>query len=78
MKDTISIKTQARATNYKDKLNCVNLFLRGFEVGLKITEWGDKKPIEPKIFFTIKGQNYEIELNAFIKIIEPVLKENIK
>ena len=75
--DIISIKTQTnRTTNFKDKFNCVNLFLRGFSVGLNVTEWGEKKPIEPKIFFEIKGQDYEIELNEFIKLIEPLLQKN--
>ncbi len=65
----IAIKTQtARATNYKEGLNCVNLFLQDrvsntkFQVGLQVTEWGDTKPIEPIILFEIDNKEYRLTI----------------
>jgi len=74
--ETISIKTQTkRSTQFKDNFNCINLFLKGFEVGLNVTEWGEKEPINPQISFSIKGNDYYLSLEKFIKLIEPLLKK---
>jgi len=64
----IAIKTQtARATNYKEGLNCVNLFLINttnttFEMGLQITQWGETKPIEPIARIEIDGKCYRYSI----------------
>ena len=73
----IAIKTQtSRATNYREGLNCANLFLQDrfsgtqFEVGLQATEWGEREQIEPVIIFSINNKYYRFTLGEFAKIIE--------
>ncbi len=61
----INIKSQSsRATQWREGLNCVNLFLAdrfgnaSFEMGLRVTEWGSKDEIEPQITFTSDGKTH--------------------
>jgi len=72
----INIKTQtARSTHWKTGFNCVNLFLSDrynntdIELGLRVTEWGDKYEIKPKINVRIDGNEYEFELEDFKSLI---------
>lgn len=67
----IAIKTQtSRATNYKENLNCVNVFLQDrfsdtkFEMGLQVTEWGDNKPIEPIITISFGDKDYRFTVES--------------
>jgi hypothetical protein len=76
----IAIKTQTtRSTQYKEGFNCVNLFLKepnerqSFELGLRVTEWGDKKEIEPLITISIEDKEYLIPINKFIKMIKEAM-----
>ena len=74
----IAIKTQtARATNYKEGIKCVNIFLQDetghttFQVGLRVTEWGEKKPIEPRITIDSEKHTYDMPIS---QLVEGLLK----
>ncbi len=50
----INIKTQTkRSTIWREGVNCVNLFLNDFQMGLQVTEWGKTIPIDPVATFSI-------------------------
>lgn len=71
----INIKTQtSRTTKMLNGFNCVNLFLKGFEVGLETRNWGEKKEDIHKIAFSIDGEDYVMPLDEFKKRIIPILK----
>ena len=73
----INVKTQTnRSTNWKEGLNCVNLFLTDhhsntkFEVGMQVTEWGERKEILPIITFESNGEHYQFPVNDFEKLLK--------
>jgi hypothetical protein len=69
---TLAIKTQTkRATNYKEGILNVNLFLPEFELGIVTTKsWGDYIPRDdPLIVIDIGGEIRYIDLSEFKKMI---------
>jgi len=72
----ISVKTQTnRSTQFKENFNCVNVAYKDFQFCLKITEWGDKKPIKPQIEIEIGNKNFNVDLEEFKQAIKRKQKE---
>ena len=59
----INIKTQTnRSTQWREGLNCVNLFVNDFQMGLRVTEWGQTSPIEPLANFSIGAKEITLTI----------------
>lgn len=78
----IDFKTQTkRSTKWHEGIININLFVKdkegnGFEFGIVTSKyWGDfDEREEPLIELEIKGNQYQLPLNKFIKKVVPVLK----
>jgi hypothetical protein len=68
-----------RTTRYIENIENINCFLEqnNFEVGLITSKyWGNfNNRKNPLITFLIDGNNYEIELDVFIKKVKPILNK---
>ncbi len=73
----MEFKRQTNRSTRQDKTTNINLFLKDFSFGIVTSKyWGNFEPREnPLIQIEIKGQNYEIPLSEFIKMIRPKLNK---
>lgn len=83
MENKIYIKTQTkRSTNFKENFLNINTGIKfnkeDFEFGIcAVKYWGDFEDRKiPLITFEIEGQQYQINLNEFIKKVKPILKNH--
>lgn len=75
--EKIDFKTQTpRTTKFHRDITNINLFCNNFEFGIVTSKyWGDFEPRkEPLIELDFEGNQYQINLSDFIKIVKPILK----